>query len=473
MKNRSRLFAALFSLVAVATIFGVYSKDRAEAASRSQESQKPTAAYSQPAENVSAQPASQDAFYGPSFDSLAWGLFLEAMTPSTNGPLTVETWPEQCQLNPNAIGCPSAASVAAAEKAGGDGNVRILHGSPAAGEMAGSDCSAMRKTPVAGYPAPSNLTQNAMFCEEVQVSPPEADFLKRSGLTTLMGQQTYGNARGVAINFPGTGMNEIRRDLDSVEVKLDWAPATSFSNPTFACPDPTNHLYTETINGTCYALVGIHITSKSMIRWFWATFEPNSDITNPNRCDPKLYGNCLDTWGTTSSQPYGKGQTQQQSPQLQQAMAAAHLNPALSNYFLTGVQTEFVAEGKPTLLGNSFVEFNQGVAPGKSSCITCHQYAAFDGKRPVPGAPEDNFGRPPKGWPYIGYACNQNQNDNCTPVVANSTTQDFSWILGLMPYDDAAATPRAGQSQLVPKNAQSMPKNDKNELLLAMHSLKP
>jgi hypothetical protein len=51
-------------------------------------------------------------------------------------------------------------------------------------------------------------------------------------------------------------------------------------------------------------------------------------------------------------------------------------------------------------------------------------------------------------------------------VVANSTTQDFSWILGLMPYDDARSTPRAGQSQL-------MPKNDKNELLLAMHSLKP
>jgi hypothetical protein len=291
-----------------------------------------------------------------------------------------------------------------------------------------------------------------MFCEEIQVSPPEAAFLKRSDLTTLIGQQTYGNTRGMAINFPGTGMNEIRRDLDSVEVKLDWAPATSFSNPTFACPDPTNHLYTETINGTCYALVGIHITSKSMIRWFWATFEPNSDITNPNRCDPKLYGACFDSWGTTSSQPYGKGQTAQQSPELHQAMAAARLNPRLNNYFLTGVQTEFVAGGKPTLLGNSFVEFNQGVPPGKSSCITCHQYAAFDGKRPASGAPEDNFGRPPHGWPYIGYACDQNQNDNCTPVVPNSTTQDFSWMLGLMPYSDAGTNAAADKSQSTPKN---------------------
>src|ERR1700723_931025 len=309
MKKSIRLSAALLSLVAVTTCFGVYSKDRAAAASRPEEPQKSTAAYPQTAANMNTEPASEDAFYGPGFDSLAWALFLEAMAPSNSGPLTVETWPEQCQLNPNAIGCPSVATVAAAEKAVGDGKVRLVHGSPAAEKMAGSDCSAMRKMPVAGYPPPSNLSQNAMFCEEVQVSPPEAVFLKRNGLTTLIGQQTYGNARGIAINLPGTGMNEIRRDLDSVEVKLDWAPATSFSNPTFACPDPTNHLYTETINGTCYALVGIHITSKSMIRWLWATFEPNSVITNPNRCDPKLYGACLDTWGTTSSQPYGKGQT--------------------------------------------------------------------------------------------------------------------------------------------------------------------
>jgi len=462
MKNRMRLSAALLSLIAVATCFGVYSRDGAEAATQPQEAQKSTEAYQRPADNMSSQPASQDAFYGPSFDSLAWGLFFEAMAPAAEGSLTVEAWPEQCQLNPNSIGCPSAAILAAAAKAEGKGNVRILHESPSAGKMAGSDCSAMRTTPVGGYAPPSNLTPNAMFCEEVHVTPPEAAFLKRSGLTTLIGQQTYGSTRGMAINFPGTGMNEIRSDLDSVEVKLDWVPATSFSNPTFACPDPTNHLYTETINGTCYALVGIHITSKSMIRWFWATFEPNSDITNPNRCDPKLYGDCLDTWGTASRQPYGKGQTAQQSPELQQAMAAAHLNPAFNNYFLTGVQTEFVADGKPTLLGNSFVEFNQGVAPGKSSCITCHQYAAFDGKRPAPGALEDNFGGPPKGWPSIGYACNQNQNGNCTPVVPNSTTQDFSWILGLMPYSDAGTKAQKDRSQSTPKD----------DSLLAMHSLK-
>jgi hypothetical protein len=432
MKSRFRLSAAWLSIVAVAACFGVYSKGRAEAATPQQEP-----------ENL----------YGPSFAYLAWNLFLSAMAPA-NGSLTFETWTEQCQLSPDMVGCPSAASLAAAAKAGGNGKVRMLHESAGAltRKVAGSDCSAMATAPIGGYPPPSNLTRNATYCEEVFVSPAEASFVKRN-LTTLAGQQAYGNARNGTINFPGTETNDPRLDLNSLEVKVDWVPAASYKHPAFACPDPANTLYTETINGTCYALAGIHISSKVMPNWLWATFEPNSNVTNPNRCDPKLYGACFDPWGTTSSQPYGKGQSAQQSPELHQAMAVAHLNPAFNNYFLTGVQTQFVDNyGKPVALGNSFVEFNQGVPPGKSSCITCHQYASFDGKRPPQGAPENNFGSPPHGWPSIGYACNRNQGGNCTPMVPNATTQDFSWMLGLMPYSDAGSKAPVDKSQSTPKN---------------------
>jgi hypothetical protein len=190
-----------------------------------------------------------------------------------------------------------------------------------------------------------------------------------------------------------------------------------------------------------------------MPNWLWATFEPNSSITNPNRCDPKLYGPCFDSWGTSSGKPYAKGHPEKQSPELRQAMADAHLPPAFRNYFLTGVQTQFVNPyGKPIQLGNSFVEFNQGVPPGKSSCITCHQYAHFDGNRPAKGAPENNFGKPPQGWPSVGYACNQNQNDNCLPGDTRATSQDFSWILGLMPYTKAVAKEPAGKSNATLKN---------------------
>ena len=400
MKNRIRLSVALLSIVAVAACFCAYSKDHAEAATRPQEPEKSAPTSQQSAVNIDAPQASAmpENLYGPSFAYLAWNLFLQTMTPA-NGSLTFETWTEPCQLNSRYDRVLPARPPRKLESMANCACCTETQEPPGARKIAGSDCGAMTTTPLGGYPVPSNLTRTAMYCEEVFVSPVEASFVKRD-LTTLVAQQTYGKERGGTINFPGTETNDTRLDLDSLEVKVDWVPVTSFSKPTFACPDPTNSLYTETINGTCYALVAIHISSKVMPNWLWATFEPNNSITNPNRCDPRLYGTCFDPWGTTSSQPYGKGQTAQQSPELRQAMAEAHLPPAFSNYFLTGVQTQFVDNyGKPIQLGNSFVEFNQGVPPGKSSCITCHQYANFDGKQPAQGNPENNFGRPPHGWP--------------------------------------------------------------------------
>lgn len=449
MKNCLRLCAALLSIAVIAACLGLCTRDHAEAATRAEQLQESAAAGQQA--NMSAMPGSDESesHYGPSFSYLAWNLFVQVMAP-TNGAPTFEGWTEQCQLNPNTVGCPNVT----AAKATAGGKVRLLHasaGNPYSRKIAGTDCGAMITTPVGGYPAPSNLTPNAVYCEEVFVSPAEASFVKRS-LTTLVAQNTYGNPRNGAINFPGTETNDTRLELDSLEIKVDWVPAKSFS-PTFACPDTTHHLYTETINGTCYALAAVHISSKVMPNWLWATFEPNSTITNPNRCDVKLYGACFDPWGTTSDKPYGKGQTVQQSSELRQVMTAANLNPAFRNYFLTGVQTLFVdSYGKPVQLGNSFIEFNQGVAPGKSSCITCHQYARFDGKQPPHGAPENDFGRPPQGWPSIGYACNKNQNGNCLPDDAHSTTQDFSWMLGLMPYNDADPSAPMNASRTTAKN---------------------
>ena len=357
----------------------------------------------------------------------AWWLFVQAVQP-VNGSLAFETWTEQCQLNPAMVGCPAPSAMV--------GKTRTLHASLllqnlrrkrglSAAVQPGVECNSMQTTPLGGYPPPSNLTPVAQFCEEVFVNTSERDFIEQSGLKTLSGQQAYGKAHGNATTFP----------WEAIEVKADWVPASSYKNP-FSCPDTTNKLYTETINGTCYALVSLHISSKAKPDWVWATFEPASSITNPNRCDPKLYDTCFDPWGTTSKVPYGKGKTVPQSPQLRQLLAAVKANPAFNNYYLTGVQTLFVeGNGKPRPLGNSFTEFNAGVEPGHASCITCHKYAYFDGKNPGPGNPENNYGEPPSGWASVGYACNtKNPKGNCTPVVPNSISQDFSWILGLMPF---------------------------------------
>ena len=126
------------------------------------------------------------------------------------------------------------------------------------------------------------------------------------------------------------------------------------------------NLYTQITTASARQLVGLHISSKVLPDWVWATFEPASAITNPNRCDPNLYSTCFDPWGTTSSTPYGKGQTVPQKPELQQLMTASEINPVFKNYYLTGAQTQFVDGGKPIPLGSSFIEFNAGVPPGQA-----------------------------------------------------------------------------------------------------------
>lgn len=372
----------------------------------------------------------------------AWKLFVQAMTPTSGGGLTFESWTEQCALQPQLVGCPAPS--ATAEKKG-----RTLHPSPLAHRMAaktgrklsavtanGVECNAMNTDGFSGFPPPKNLSGSAQFCEEVYVNPPEVQFVQQNGLATLSGQWTYANAHNAEITFP----------TESIEVKADWVPTSSFTNPNFQCPDPTDSLYTETINGTCYALVGIHITSKEKPDWVWATFEPASAVTNPNRCDPKLYDDCFDPWGSTSKLPYGKEQAGKvkQSTQLQQLMSGANLNKAFGNYYLTAVQTQFRdGRSKAIPLGNSFVEFNAQVPPHQASCITCHKYAYYDGVAPPAGSPENNFGSAPStgGWPNVGYACNKNQMQNCTPVTPKSISQDFSWMLGLMPAGATTAAP--------------------------------
>jgi hypothetical protein len=358
----------------------------------------------------------------------AWYLFTQAMKPSgtPGAPLTFETWQEQCQLQPALCG----QGVAAAAPEGGR-KVRTGHGSflerhlgrRVGMDFAGHDpsvgCGGMN---TAGFPpkipAPPNVASGAVFCEEVFTNPAESTFITNNKLITIPAQKAYGN-----VTFP----------WDAVEVKVDWVPMSSFKNP-FKCPDP--NIYTETIqfagqNPQCYALVSVHISSKVLPDWLWATFEPRYLSTNPNRCNPNLYNECYDPWGTNSKQPYGPKQAPQvkQSSALAKMMADAKLNKVFNNYFLTGAQTQHVnVSGKAIPLGNSFTEFNAGVPPGQASCITCHNYA-------YAGYPPNDIGGPLPGWPFTGYACNQpNAKASCLPPAGNNwTSEDFSWLLGIMP----------------------------------------
>lgn len=339
-------------------------------------------------------------------EELAWRLFVAINCKASSGRLTWETWKTQACLN-NPDDCPGR---------------RRLHGSVLAAANTQTltpdhprrtqGCNPMLTATTKGVDPslvkflPNNLSAAPVFCEEVTINKAEEDFASKNGLLTSAGQDTFLQS-GQTIDFP-TG---------AVEVKADWVPASSFQGVSFDCKKPSPTIYLEEIEGTCYALAGMHISSKLYPNWLWATFEPQDPRTNPNRCQPGLYNACNDPWG--SSPASSTGAATRPTPALSALFggAGAALDPSFQNYRLTGVQTEFP---EPTaskgVLGSSFVEFNANVAAGQASCITCHNSAMRDpstGKTLTQGAPYGNQVGPPT-----------------PPPGAQWKSLDFSWFLG-------------------------------------------
>ncbi len=158
----------------------------------------------------------------------------------------------------------------------------------------------------------------------------------------------------------------------AIEVKADWVPIRESEKP--------NYHWNYTQDGTLVGMRAMHVISKELPNWFWASFEW---VDNLGRCDDI---GCVDNFGVTPHvvQPndttnlkYPPGQL---TPELEQLFAAYGLTgewgEQFKNYRLKGTQINFIdVTGSPILLGNSITE--QGSVLG-SSCITCHAQARID-----------------------------------------------------------------------------------------------
>lgn len=417
MNTRSLSYVAACSLVAA---WGLVEMACGPQASEQKTSEKTSSALSA---SVPSNPCALPMAMAANNEQTAWQLFVAANCPTSNG-LTWSTWTEQtCLRNPAAC---TGGKVSGHRLHASFLELRRRNRSALTSLTTLPACQPMTtKTP--DVPAdmfpfvPANLGANPRFCEEVFVDPNESSFVTapspNSALSTLSGQVAYAaSQQSGVITFP----------TPAVEIKVDWLPADAIK-PAFDCQSsPPSGVYTELIEGKCYALVGLHISSKLLPNWLWATFEPQNTSTNPNRCNPNLYNSCNDPWGSAPST--STGAPTEQTADVKALMAAAKLPSAFSNYRLVAVQTDFVDTNKtPTQLGNSFVEFNAGVDVHQASCITCHAYAMLATSQPP--AENPNFGGPFPGGPFIG-----------TPGPATALpdgqkwlSQDFSWMLGIMP----------------------------------------
>ena len=334
-------------------------------------------------------------------EQTAWQLFVAANCPGNGSQVVWENWIEQSQLYPA-----GPAQVAAASQP-----PPRLHGSPLARAFLvrslglgavvapSSVCNKM------GGPPP-NVVPNATICEEARLNPEAKAFVLSQSFAMRPGQ-TAAAQHGADIEFPPP----------AVEVKVDWIPASDF-NPSFTCSSPPPGVRVETVNGQCYAMAGMHISSKLMKNWIWATFEPQSMLTNPLRCI--TFGPCSNSWGATPpTSNGGSGGFTTLNPPLQNLMMQAGLAAEFFNYRLDGVQIDFTnPDGTPIYLGNSVIEGeNVGMKTNTASCITCHSVSSIenngtDGITALAGMPT-----PPVGPEY--------------KVPANWIARDLVWSLGL------------------------------------------
>jgi hypothetical protein len=185
---------------------------------------------------------------------------------------------------------------------------------------------------------------------EVHLNLPTFQFIVDNGYWRFDGLRDAA-AKRRTINLP----------LESIAVKAVWKKIRAADRSFY---------HVQAVSGeSLLGLVALHITSKELPNWLWATWENvhNQPVTyGPDRC--QIHG-CKDSFGLSSD---GNSVT----PELRDLFHRYGLGDEWLNYRLTGSQIDFITStGDPTFLGNSQLESS---IMDKSSCITCHSRAAVD-----------------------------------------------------------------------------------------------
>ena len=186
--------------------------------------------------------------------------------------------------------------------------------------------------------------------EEVRMNQAAFDYIRDNELYNVEGQQAYFYASR-EVDFP----------VAAIEVKGIWRSITEEDKPRYKWAVFTDSEGKEYL----YGLTAMHMSSKVLPNWLWATFE---HVDNPYRRGPHDEG-----WLIPSSD----------SLACPSAPHDCNLAPAglglegtvFENYRLRGTQIDYTdAYGVPVLLANSELETG---FQRTASCMTCHGRASI------------------------------------------------------------------------------------------------
>ena len=338
---------------------------------------------------------------GKSFDQQSWAAFVAVVTPAPvpmpSGTLTFETWATDADTfdtTPPVWPNFSTTSVAAHNEhrfqASALERAHLPAGLPGAAPGAVPVSCAAPANPGSGnFPTPAK-TKPPENCvaEEVRRNHASFDYIvkyKPDGLYSLAGL-TAAFAANKPITFPKPSV-EIKVDWVPVDTVAAWLNANQGARQVVVGADfvRQNYFITKQADGTEYAMISMHISTKERPDWLWATFEHQ---LNPGRCDTM---GCFDQYGVPAAiaaiAPNPVANTTYpactKSPALSAQFAKAGLPKVLNNYCLKDTQIDFVStqpktKGQALLDGDSVIErITANVPIAQSSCISCHAYASF------------------------------------------------------------------------------------------------
>ena len=240
-----------------------------------------------------------------------------------------------------------------------------------------------------------------------------------------------------------------------MEVKANWLPIAdvpgfSLGRVTLADVPKFFHVNTGS-DGKQYALVSMHLISKLVPNWTWATFE---NQLNPGRCD--IIG-CKDVFGAVQAVVQPNATENQGYPDcakttaLSNMFAAAQWDKAFENYCLKGSQVDFIDNtGLAVRLGNSVTEAG---FVNQSSCMSCHGRANItaDGESTTTAGFDANgapMGPIQPNW-YWSFSATPPIYEGMPGVTQVASSVDFVWSIPFCAIDDTvtpvAASPCTGK----------------------------
>ena len=182
---------------------------------------------------------------------------------------------------------------------------------------------------------------------EIKMNRTTFEFIRAHELYNVEGQLRAYTAGG--ISFP----------YGAKQVKAKWRPISERERARYHTLD------VRLSDGThrLYGLTGLHIASKDLEHWFWATFE---HVDNPRLADNE-------GWQLASRDRFACGAD---SADCNRAPAHIGLEGTVWQYYrLRGTLIRYIdAHGAPQRLANSELESGMQMS---ASCITCHSRATI------------------------------------------------------------------------------------------------